>query len=306
MLNLCLLGCGGGMPTPDRFLTSMIFSYNGKKLLIDCGEGTQVSLKIYKLGFKSIDVILFTHFHADHIAGLPGLLLTIASSGRKEPITIMGPLGLSKVVEGLRVIAPQLPYELNLIELYGREDYSQKIGDFNIKALPVEHSIPCLAYSIYVPRNRRFDRESAENNNVPMKLWNTLQKGKSSKYKDIIYTPDMVLGEERRGIKVSYCTDSRPIPQLIEFVRESNIFICEGTYGDKEKFQKAVEYKHMLFREAAELAKQAKVKELWLTHFSPSMPNPEDYLEETKKIFDTTVLGENGLKKSIDFADLEQ
>jgi Metal-dependent hydrolases of the beta-lactamase superfamily III len=90
----------------------------------------------------------------------------------------------------------------------------------------------------------------------------------------------MVLGKERRGIKVSYCTDSRPTSDLIQFVENSNLFVCEGTYGDEEKFQKAVEYKHMLFSESAEIAKQANVEELWLTHFSPSMINPEEYLQK--------------------------
>lgn len=301
MLDLCLLGCGGGMPTPERFLTSMVLSYNGRKLLIDCGEGTQVSLKIYKLGFKSIDTILFTHFHADHIAGLPGLLLTIAGSGRKDPITIMGPSGLCNTIEGLRVIAPSLPYELNLIEFNAEEKCSQKMGAFNIRALPVDHGIQCIAYSIYIPRNKKFDRQMAENNNVPIKLWNTLQKGENCKYQNVVYTPDMVLGKERRGIKVSYCTDSRPTSDLIQFVENSNLFVCEGTYGDEEKFQKAVEYKHMLFSESAEIAKQANVEELWLTHFSPSMINPEEYLQKTRNIFPNTVLGQNGLKKSLGF-----
>lgn len=303
MLDLCLLGCGGGMPTPDRFLTSMLVSYNGRKLLIDCGEGTQLSLKVNKLGFKSIDVILFTHFHADHIAGLPGLLLTIANSGREDPMTIIGPWGLSRVVTGLRVIAPQLTYEINLIELYGKEKYCEKIGNFNISVLPVDHRIDCFAYSIYIQRSRKFDRGKALINNIPVNLWSKLQKEDNVKYNGILYKSDMVLGEPRRGIKFSYCTDSRPIPELIDFVKKSDLFVCEGTYGDNEKYDKAVAYKHMLFRESAVLAKKAGVKELWLTHFSPSMMKPEIYLEDTKKIFENTTLGENGMKKSLNFEE---
>ncbi|WP_446899040.1 ribonuclease Z [Clostridium sp. LBM24168] len=301
MLDLCLLGCGGGMPTPDRFLTSMLVSYNGRKLLIDCGEGTQLSLKINKLGFKYIDVILFTHFHADHVAGLPGLLLTIANSGRKEPMTIIGPYGLSKVVNGLRVIAPQLPYKIKLIELFGKEKHCEKINNFTIGILPVDHGIDCFAYSIYVQRNKKFDKEKALLNDVPMNLWSKLQREESLTYNGISYKSDMVLGEPRRGIKFSYCTDSRPIPELIDFVKKSDLFVCEGTYGDNEKYEKAVEYKHMLFRESAMLAKKSEVKELWLTHFSPSMINPEIYLENAKKIFENTILGKDGMKKHLNF-----
>lgn len=302
MLDICLAGCGGGMPTPNRFLTSMIASYKGRKLLIDCGEGTQVSLKIFKCGFKTIDGILFTHFHADHIAGLPGLLLAIANSGRTESLNIVGPAGLNNVISGLRVIVPELPYELNLIELTGKEKYFQKIGNFNINILSVDHRIPCFSYSICMERNRRFDREKASKNNIPINIWSKLQREEEVKYKGILYTPDMVLGDDRKGLKVSYCTDSRPIRELVDFVKGSDLFICEGTYGDSEKIEKAIKYKHMIFRESAILAKKSKVKELWLTHFSPSMISPEDYINEARSIFKNTVLGENGLKKSINFA----
>lgn len=301
MLDVCLLGCGGGMPTPNRFLTSMLLLYKGRKLLIDCGEGTQVSIKISRLGFKTIDIILFTHFHADHIAGLPGLLLTVANSGRTEPMTIIGPPGLFKVISGLKVIVPELPYDINLIELKEGRCYSTKIGDFNISALPVDHRIECFAYSIYMKRNRIFDREKAVSEGVPMNLWNRLQKGKTIMYNGTLYKSEMILGRERRGIKFSYCTDTRPTEKLIDFVRKSDLFVCEGTYGDNGKYEKAVEYKHMLFRESAILAKNAEVRELWLTHFSPSIINPYIYLEDTRKIFKNTIIGENGLKKSLNF-----
>lgn len=303
MLNLCLLGCGGSMPVPGRYLTSMIASYNGRKLLIDCGEGTQVSLKILGCKVKNIDIILFTHFHADHIAGLPGLLLTIANSGRNIPITIIGPTGLKKVIEGLMVIAPVLPYSINLIELCDKKKYVQKIGDFNISALPVDHGIPCFAYSMGIDRSRKFDRNKALKNQVPLILWNRLQKGESVEYGEKTYVPDMVLGNKREGLKISYCTDSRPIYELIQFVKKSNVFICEGMYGENENMKKALQYKHMLFSEAATLAKEAEVEELWLTHFSPSMPKPEIYLQNAQRIFKKIVIGKDRYTKSINFKD---
>ncbi|MBV7276518.1 ribonuclease Z [Clostridium sp. PL3] len=303
MLDVCLLGCGGSMPVPNRCLTAMIASYKGRKILIDCGEGTQVSLKMLGWGMKTIDAILFTHFHADHIAGLPGLLLTIANSGREESLTIIGPKGLWHIVSGLRVIAPVLPYKIDILEFQGYGKTAKNIAGFNIGIISVQHTIPCFAYSIEVPRSRKFDKNKAEKNNVPMVIWNKLQKGEEIQYDGIWFTPDMVLGEERKGLKLSYCTDSRPIGGLKEFIKGSELFICEGMYGDDSYLEKAIENSHMLFSEAASLAKDGEVKELWLTHYSPSLGTPEDYLENATSIFPNTILGKDRLTKTLVFED---
>jgi ribonuclease Z len=116
ILDVALLGCGGGMPMPERYLSALLLNYRGRKILIDCGEGTQVSMRLLGWGFKTIDIICITHGHGDHIVGLPGLLATIGNSGRTEPLTIIGPEGIVEIVNGLRVIAPYLPYEINIIE----------------------------------------------------------------------------------------------------------------------------------------------------------------------------------------------
>jgi ribonuclease Z len=298
MVDICLLGCGGNVPTPNRNLTSLLISYKGKKVLIDCGEGTQVSMKILGWGFKDIDVICFTHYHADHVIGLPGLLLTIANSGRTQPLFIIGPEGLEAVVKGLTVVAPVLPYYVDLIELPTTdesyfEDKVLQLCDIELRAQPVCHTMPCLAYSLNINRSRKFDIEKAKKNNIPLNLWNSLQKGNSVKENGKTYTPDMVLGEARKGLKLSYCTDTRPTKELVPFVEESDIFVCEGMYGEDEKLPKALKNRHMLFSEAASIAKEAKVKELWLTHFSPSLANPEDYILNAKAIFENTYLGED-------------
>lgn len=303
MLDVCLLGCGGSMPVPNRCLTSMIVSYKGRKILIDCGEGTQVSLKILGWGLKSIDTILFTHFHADHIAGLPGLLLTIANSNRTDPITIIGPQGLWEIVNGLRVIAPVLPYKIDLLEMHGQGKASKSINGFNINIISVQHTVPCFSYSIEVPRVRKFDKDKALKNEIPITLWNRLQKGEEIKSDGRWLTPDMVLGEERKGLKISYCTDTRPVEELKEFIRHSDLFICEGMYGEDDYIEKALENNHMLFSEAATLAKEGEVKELWLTHYSPSLTSPEDYIENAANIFPNTVLGEDRLIKHLTFED---
>ena len=115
MVDVVLLGCGGSMPTPERFLSSVVMMYKGNKILIDCGEGTQVSMRMCNTGFKTIDVICISHIHGDHIVGLPGLLGTIGNSGRTEPIVIIGPEGITKAVNGLKTIVEWLPYEINII-----------------------------------------------------------------------------------------------------------------------------------------------------------------------------------------------
>lgn len=303
MIDICLLGTGGMMPLPERWLSSLLIRYNGNMVLIDCGEGTQIPLKLAQWGFKSIDAILLTHYHADHVAGLPGLLLTIGNSGREEPLTIMGPKGLERVIRGITVIAPELPYDLNIIELSSQESGDINIDGLIIKCIPVDHNISCLSYSVELKRPGRFDAGRAKSQNIPVSFWSRLQNGETINSDGVLYTPDMVLGEPRKGLKISYCTDTRPVPGIPEFIKGSDVFVCEGMYGDEEFFPKAVQKKHMMIREAAELSRLGDVKELWLTHFSPSMTMPEQFLEAACGIFKNTIVGSGLIKKTLVFED---
>jgi len=305
MLDVCLLGTGGMMPLPHRWLSSLLIRHHGRMILIDCGEGTQIPLKMAGWGFKTIDAILFTHYHADHIAGLPGLLLTIGNSGREESVTLMGPPGLKRVVEGLTVISPQLPYELRLIELSDLENSETCLSQINIKSTPVDHSQPCLAYCIEHKRQGKFDVKRAKELNIPVNLWNSLQKGTIITLEGKTLSPEIVLGEMRKGIKVCYCTDTRPTEGLVEFIKDADLFICEGMYGDEDNLGKAVQKKHMMFSEAGLLAKHGRVKELWLTHYSPSLRNPEEYIETVRTIFPNSIVGRDLLTKTINFAKEE-
>lgn len=289
------------MPLPYRFLTSLLCRLNGKFLLIDCGEGTQVSLKMLGWGFKNIDVICFTHFHADHIAGLPGLLLTIGNSGRVDSINIVGPKGIEKVVTSLCIIAQELPYSIIFTELEEEGDEEIVISDFIIKSYPMKHKIPCFGYSINVKRRPKFLIEEAKKLDIPKKLWSKLQNGEDILYRSKLYTSEMVMGDNRKGIKVCYCTDSRPVKGLNEFIFDADLFICEGLYGDDDKKDKAKLYMHMTFTEAAQIAKDGNAKELWLTHFSPSLVEPHAFLGEAKKIFENTIIGEDRMAKTIFF-----
>ncbi|CAH2213072.1 ribonuclease Z [Tepidibacter aestuarii] len=302
MLNVCLLAPGGVMPFYNRFLTSMIASCNGSMVLVDCGEGTQILLKKLKWGLKNIDIICFTHYHADHIAGLPGLLSTIGNSGREDELILIGPQGLKKVVEGLLVITPELPYDIKLIETSDKLiEYKHK--DFVINSLPVKHSIDCMMYSVEVMRRRKFDKDRAEIQNVPMKYWNRLQKEEIIEDNGIIYTPDMVLSDRRKGLKVCYCTDTRPLPEIVDFIKGSDLFICEGMHGDETYTKKIEDTNHMLFSEAANLSKEGEVKELWLTHFSPALQNPYEFLDVAKNIFQNSAIGEELMVKELKFTD---
>lgn len=284
MLDVCLLGTSGMMPLPGRWLTALMLRLEGSSLLIDCGEGTQVAIREKGWSVHSIDTICFTHYHGDHISGLPGLLLSMGNAERKEPVTLIGPRGLEKVVNSLRVIAPGLPFPLKFVELKDAEMEIQVQG-YHLKAFRVHHNVPCYGYSISVPRGGKFFMEKAQENQVPMKLWSRLQKGETLEWEGRIYTPDMVIGPPRRGIKLTYCTDTRPVKSLVENARNSDLLICEGMYGEKEKQGKAEEKKHMTFLEAAMVAKEAEVEEMWLTHYSPSLLRPEDYMKPVKKIF---------------------
>lgn len=300
MLDVCLLGTSGMMPLPGRWLTALMTRYNGSNLLIDCGEGTQITIKEKGWSFHSIDIICFTHYHGDHISGLPGLLLSMGNADRTEPVTLIGPKGLEYVVNSLRVIAPELPFPLRFIELTQQEERIE-INGYVIQAFQVKHNVTCYGYSIMIQRGGRFFLEKAEENRVPQKYWNRLQKGETIIDGDRIFTPDLVLGPERKGIKLTYCTDTRPIKIIADNAKGSDLFICEGMYGEKDKDLKAKEYKHMTFYEAAKLAKSAEVGELWLTHYSPSLIRPEEFIGETRKIFPNTKPGKDRKSITLEF-----
>ncbi|GAA0712979.1 ribonuclease Z [Paraclostridium ghonii] len=306
MVEITLLGCGGSMPIPNRSLSSLIINYRGRKILIDCGEGTQVSMKIANCGFKTIDYICITHLHGDHIIGLPGILSTIGNCGRTEILTIIGPEGIKDVVEAFRLIVKELPYEINIIEnpkedILINNNYMNK--DIIISTLEVDHSTQCIAYSFYIKRRAKFDMEKAIKNNVPKILWSKLQNGREIKLDGKSYTKDMVLGQPRKGIKVSFVTDTRPIKDIIKFVDNSDLLVCEGMYGDDCDLDRAIKNKHMTFRESAIIAKKSNVETMVLTHFSPIIKDPNIYIENATGIFENTIIGTDRLKLNLQFKE---
>ncbi|MCL2741112.1 MAG: ribonuclease Z [Oscillospiraceae bacterium] len=303
MFDVVLLGTGGMTPLKDRWLASMLVRFNGSMVLTDCGEGTQIPFKEVGWGFKRLDAILFTHFHADHIAGLPGLLLTVGTGDKTDPLYLIGPPGMAQVAASLLVIAPAVPFPIYTVELPNDAVGEYAMGDYMIRSLPVRHSSCCLAYSLETRRAGRFDAEKAKRLGLPLKSWNRLQKGEKYRHGERTITPDMVMGPPRRGFKVSYCTDTRPVGGLPDFVSESDLLVCEGMYGNGSDARKARQKLHMTMAEAAALAKKGKVAEVWLTHFSPSLVNPPSYEAQYRKAFGSLSVGHDGMARTLTYGE---
>jgi ribonuclease Z len=300
MLDVCLPGTGGMIPLPERWLSCCWLEYQGKALLIDCGEGTQIALKEAGCKISRLEILMITHFHADHIAGLPGFLLTLGNHGKKTPLTIIGPKGLKTVVSALMIIAPALPYQVELIELQSDGKGYLEDDDILISYLPLEHAIPCFGYRVSLKRKPVFNPQKAEQLGIPKTLYKTLHDGKKVLLDDgRRIEPEMVLDGARQPISVCYITDSLPKDTMADFACGADLLICEGMYGDEDMHEKMEEKGHMVFSDSARVALEAGVRALWLTHFSPAMKDPETYIENAKAVFSNTTVGYDGIKTTL-------
>lgn len=297
MMDVCLLGTGGMMPLPERYLTSLYVRTDGKALLIDCGEGTQSAIRAAGLRFKPIDTILLTHFHADHVSGLPGLLLTLGNEDRVEPLDIYGPVGLHRVINAMRAIVPELPFDIVCHELETETEFTA--SGLTVTAFEADHGMPCFSYALRLDRPGKFDVEKAKARGVPMKLWGKLQNGQSLEG----FVPEDVLGPARKGLKLVYSTDTLPLTAVTVHGYEADLLILEGMFGGTEKDERARFTHHSTMNQAAATARDARAAQLWLTHFSPANPHPEEYLEELTAIFPNTVIPEDGRSVTLRFED---
>ncbi len=294
MIDICTLGTGGTMPLYTRALSSLYIRHGGRALLLDCGEGTQVEIGRLGWGFIRLEALLISHYHADHCSGVPGFLLALAKANRLEPFHIYGPPGLTRVIEGLRVIAPTLTFPVELHELPPQGDSFEAAG-LQVRAFPLNHGMPCFGYRFHLPRPGLFLADQARALGIPVQAWSFLQRGE----RVADWRPEQVLGPERPGIDFLCATDTRPTAGIREAGRGTQLMILEGMYGAEEDLPKALKNHHMLFREAAQLALEAGTRRLLLTHFSTSLEDPAAFLPEARRIFPDTACAADGMTLSL-------
>jgi len=298
MIDICLLGIGGMMPLPDRPLSACLLRIGGETILFDCGEGTQVNWRFSGWPFRPTGTILLSHFHADHIAGLPGILFQISHAGRIEPVTIYGPSGTQEIVRHLVAIVGPLPYELRVTELAGDESIELFDG-VTLSTLATRHRMPCLAYRIDLARAPRFDPARAKLLGVPMSDWKLLQAGTAVGE----VTPNQVTGPPRRGLRVSLVTDTSTFPALVPFVANSDLLLCESMYAEDDAEERAQQRGHMTAGQAARIAADANVRRLWLTHLSPAVADPLSVERIARETFAPASLGSVGETLTLRFDD---
>ncbi len=269
-------------------------------MLLDCGEGTQVQMRKFGWGFRRLDTICLSHMHADHVAGLPGLLHTVAHAGRREPLQILGPSGTIDVVRGLRVIAPYLPYDVVPREL-DEGDSIVLANGVRVRVCAGIHRIPCLAYRLDVERRPAFDPDRAVELGVPVAEWSRLQRGEVIEVEGTHIRPDQVIGPPRKGISLGFVTDTRPTAPIAKLMTGVDLLISEATYADDD--ERALNRGHMTVGEACQLAASAGAGELWLTHFSAGIEEPEQLFGMAQAIFPRTTIGCVGLETTLAFTD---
>ncbi len=299
MIDVCLAGTGGMLPLPDRWLTCFWLEYNGKAALIDCGEGTQITLSKQGCKLSRLEALFITHSHADHISGLPGLLLSIGNCGRTEPLTVYGFEGIGYVLDQLSCICPILPFRVEVRELSCTECSTFTWNDFEVQSLPLRHRMDCLGYSFILHRKPIFNPQKAKDLGIPVKLWKALHAGETVTADGTEFSPEMVTDGARKPIKITYMTDTVYFDEMIGFAKDSDLLVCEGMYGDDAYIPKMREKGHMVFSQAATLAKLAEVGRLWLTHYSPALTDPAEYTELVQEIFPNTVVSTDGQRMTL-------
>jgi ribonuclease Z len=307
-LEAFVLGCGGMMPLPNRHLTSVLLRREGELFLFDGGEGTQVALRKLNLRWKKISVIFVSHTHADHVTGIPGLLMLSSQVDRDDPLYIIGPPRIAEYIEtSRRVLDMYINYEVIVKEI--TEPGIVYEGDgFHVRCFPLRHTKPCFGYTLEEDtRPGEFHPEKAEALGVPRgPLWSRLQDGETVQAADgREVTPAEILGSPRSGRKFSFVTDSLAFPEIAGEVANSDLFVCEGMF-EQELAEDAHNKRHMTAEEAARIAAAAGgIKKLALIHYSPRYTeyNLKQLLKEAQRVFPDTVLARDRSVFPIDYVD---
>lgn len=291
--EIFVLGTSGMMPLPGRYLTSAMLRREGELFLFDCGEGTQVSLKMLNLKWKKINRIFISHMHADHVTGLPGILMLSSQVDRDEPLYIYGPKKLGEYIESSRAILDMyINYEIIFQEV--KEGIVLDTEDYQVEAIKLDHTKPCFGY-VFSEKDRpgEFYPNKALDLKIPMgPLFGKLQKGETvTNSEGTKITPEMVMGDPRKGRKFSYVTDTRYLPTIAEKVKNSDLLLCEGMFESGLE-QTAGEKKHMTVTQAATIARDANVRAFGLFHYSPRYSDYElkALRVQAQKIFKRTIL----------------
>ncbi len=302
-----VLGCGGMMPLPYRHLTSVLLRRDGDLFLFDGGEGTQVSLRRLNLKWKKINAIFVSHTHADHVTGLPGILMLSAQVDRKEPLYIYGPPKIAEYIETSRkVLDMYINYPIIVKEIVAPCVVHKGEG-FQIRCFPLDHTKTCVGYTLE-EENRPgiFNPEKASELGIPVgPLWGKLQKGED------VVTPDGktvhpgdVMGKARKGRKFSFVTDTLYKESIAKEVKNSDLLICEGMF-EEELIDQAKEKKHMTAKQAAAIAKNSGSKRMAMIHYSPRYTDKDlsKLLEEAKEIYPDAELTHDRMHFEIPYED---
>ena len=306
MIDITLLGTAALAPIPERALTAALLTCGGRAILFDCGEGTQVAARRAGVSLMKADLIALTHYHGDHIFGLPGLLQTMGSLGRTDPLTITGPEGLEEMMAPILELTGWVSYPVRLMPLPDEGLALRQLERHwpdraRLTAFPTDHRVPSQGYGFALGRAGEFQPERAKALGVPVQAWSRLQRGESVQVGQRLVAPEAVLGVPRPGLKFVFSGDTAPCAPLVEAARDADLLICDATYGDDAQAALALDHGHMNFAQAARTAAEAHAKRLWLAHYSQMIEDPRDYLPAAAAIFPDTRCGEDGMRLTLRF-----
>ena len=275
MLTITLLGTAATMPLPDRALSTAFAACGGHGLLFDCGEGTQAAARRAGVNLMRADAVCLTHYHGDHIFGLPGPLPYAVRLQEAD-----GPLALDALSEGWPAGAVLRPFA-------------------------TRHRVPSVGYRLELPRAGRFDPARARALGVPVQQWKLLQKGQSVAVEGRTVQPAQVLGAPRKGLSVVFSGDTAPCPYYLQAAHDADLLICDATYALPEQEDQARQWGHSTFGQSASLAAQARAKRLWLTHYSPMITDPEEYAAQAQSIFPAAECGFDGKSITLQYEEAQ-
>lgn len=306
MIDVTLLGTAALMPLPERALAAAAITCAGRSILLDCGEGTQTAARKLHVSLLKTDLIALTHYHGDHIFGLPGLLQTMFSLGRTEPLYITGPDAPAEMLKPILLLAGRLSYEIRVIDA---DDGDIPLHALNaawparavLKPFMTEHRSVSCGYAFTLGRAGKFLPQKAKELGIPVPMWSRLQNGAEVEADGRVFRPEDVLGEAREGLKVVYSGDTAACDLLTENARNADLLICEATYGEDEQLDLALEHGHMNFAQAGETAAKANAKRLWLTHYSQMVTDPEEYIANARRSFPEAECGTDGMRIPLAF-----